>query len=162
MEEILDWELSLDLTYYAVDLEGNILYIESGGMKFPRSVSKARVDWKKVCDFFEHLNPNGSNFELGPHPFVQDRELPLGAHVGDPTVWNLQSYTGFDYVRKGLFVFDYDWGRYHEDPKYILALRPTKPLHISSLPQDIAGILGRTVLGGSAKYRDWIVCSEFT
>ncbi|PJJ47891.1 hypothetical protein [Hymenobacter chitinivorans] len=123
-----------DIDWFAVDAEGHILHVASGGGILPESVAASQEVLLELHHYFLTL-PDTTAAEAAE---VEDGAEAAGGY---------QSFAR--YARRGLFSFEKT--RLHEraDSRYHLVARPVVPLLVSELPKKLAQLLGRTRLPGS-------------
>ncbi|WP_022822480.1 hypothetical protein [Hymenobacter norwichensis] len=120
-----------DIDWFAIDGNGHILHVASGGGILPESVAASQEVLLELHQYFLTL------------PELEVAEIANGAEEAS-------SYQSFArYARRGLFSFEKT--RLHEraDTRYHLVARPLRPLLVSELPAPLAELLSRTRLPGS-------------
>ncbi|UOQ52895.1 hypothetical protein [Hymenobacter cellulosivorans] len=123
-----------DIDWFAVDGQGHILHVASGGGILPESVAASQEVLLELHQYFLTL-PNATTAEAAE---VEDGAEEAGGY---------QSFAR--YAQRGLFSFEKT--RLHEraDTRYHLVARPLLPLTIQQLPKRLAQLLARTQLPGS-------------
>lgn len=131
-----------DYDWFGVDERGCVGHFTTAGFKLlPKSVSVSAEELEKVTNYFRHLPPTDSTFqvsgdlekETGPFESEEKRDQYLASFS--------------DMARKGLYSFDIDT---YVSPglAYFQVTSPFHPLQLESLPPEIRTIVGRTRLKG--------------
>ena len=121
-----------DIDWFAVDADGHVLYLASGGGQLPPSVAADEQALLTLHQYFLTCP------ETAGAALVQAE--PAAARSG-------RSAAGFvRYARRGLFAFDKTNLRDTHDPHYHLVARPATPLTLAELPGPVAACLLRTQL----------------
>ncbi|UOQ72115.1 hypothetical protein [Hymenobacter cellulosilyticus] len=120
-----------DIDWFAVDSQGHVLHVASGGGILPESVAASQEVLLELHQYFLTL-PDTTAAEAAA---VEDGAEQAGGY---------QSFAR--YARRGLFSFEKT--RLHEraDTRYHLVARPVVPLLVSQLPKPLAQLLSRTQL----------------
>ncbi|TGE22245.1 hypothetical protein E5K00_18535 [Hymenobacter aquaticus] len=123
-----------DIDWFALDSQGHILHVASGGGILPESVAASQEVLLELHQYFLTL-PDTTAAEA------------VAVEAGAEEAGGYQSFAR--YARRGLFSFEKT--RLHEraDTRYHLVARPVVPLLASQLPKQLAQLLGRTQLPAS-------------
>jgi hypothetical protein len=155
MGMILDVEEETqDLDWFGVDDTGGIAHFASGGRGFlPPSVKASRLNLTRLTAFFrQHLSANGVGIE----------STSLSSHLQFTSEVQKAIYLA-DYSRmgaKGLYSFDCVVGP-KRPSSYFVVIKPSRPLKVDDLPDDIRQILNITHYAGTFRTLDLVNENEF-
>ncbi|OON69074.1 hypothetical protein [Hymenobacter sp. CRA2] len=121
-----------DIDWFAVDGDGHVVYLASGGGTLPESVAASEEALLQLHQYFLTLpeTPAAALVQIEPNAQQSGR--------------NYQSFAR--YARRGLFAFDKTRLNAPADTGYHLVARPASPLLLGTLPGPIAALLLRTQL----------------
>ena len=143
----LDLEIE-DIEWYGVDETGKIgLFMSGGSLAVPGFICKSRDDLEKVCDFFDKLDVQISNFVDINNDLVYQRQefITECKHMS----------------QKGIYCFDISDDK-NIDNKYIFVSKPEKPLLLDKLPIEIQTImLDYRIMGANFEVDDAIIIWEY-
>ena len=126
-----------DIEWFAVDGEGYVLHVSSGGGVLPESVASSQETLLQLHQYFLAL------------PDTASASLVQVEANAEKSGRNYQN--AVRYARRGLFSFDKTLLNKHLDPKYHLVVRPANPLTIKDIPEPISTLLLRTRLPESVR-----------
>jgi hypothetical protein len=143
-------EETRDIDWFSVDSKGEIAHFTSGGQGFlPPSVKASNENLQRVTMFFRQLLPNGDAVEssnLSSHIYF-DLEAQKSRY--------LEAFSGM--AEKGLFSFDCVMDAPERPSSYFMVAKPSHPVNIGDLPEDIRNILGQTYFSGEFSNEDMII-----
>lgn len=147
-------EETQDIDWFSVDANGEIAHFATGGRGFlPPSVKASRANLNHLATYFrEHLTANGDGIE-SPN---------LSSHMQFTSEAQKATYLA-DYSRmgaKGLYSFDCVVGP-KRPSSYFLAVKPSHPLTVDDLPDDIRQLLNVTRFDGKFCSSDMAQANEF-
>lgn len=135
-----------DIDWFAVDREGHIVHVASGGGRLPESVAASELDLLELHQYFL-TRPETAGA-------AQVKAEANAAQSG-------RSAEGFvRYARRGLFSFDKTLLNEPADAHYHLVARPVQPLTLAELPGPVAALLLRTQLPGAVAAAEQINVAE--
>jgi hypothetical protein len=124
-----------DFDWYCVDADGRVGHFASAGFKtLPSSVVESAEDLSFINDFFNDLTAVHDGHELDEHLTPECR-----------TERYLHSFVAM--ADRGLFSFDIE-SYLRPGISYFRVAMPKEPLRFADLPNNVRGILGRTMLSG--------------
>ena len=135
-------QTTLDIAWFAIDVDGRIGHFTSGGMGFiPQSVAASRTNVGKLKHYFLTVVRDCSDWSSneGLDKYIEDSVRPDDKHE--------YMRPSFAASKKGLYSFDC----INSDAElsgYFLVTRPTAPLPISDLPLAIVEIISLTTYAG--------------
>ncbi|GAA4375604.1 hypothetical protein [Hymenobacter koreensis] len=119
-----------DIDWFAVDNDGHVVHVASGGGVLPESVAASEEDLLQLHQYFLTLPETTAAAQVQVEPnAVQSGRSAEGA---------------VRYARRGLFSFDKTRLNKHRDTQYHLVARPAQPLMLAELPGRVATLLLRT------------------
>ncbi|OUJ75507.1 hypothetical protein [Hymenobacter crusticola] len=121
-----------DIDWFAVDSDGHVLHVSSGGGVLPESVAASEETLLQLYQYFLAL------------PDTASAALVQVEANAEKSGRNYQN--AIRYAQRGLFSFDKTLLNKHPDPQYHLVVRPADPLTIKDIPEPIATLLLRTRL----------------
>jgi hypothetical protein len=137
---------SSDIDWFAIDSDGHILHIASGGGVLPESVAASEETLLQLYQYFLAL------------PDTNSASLVHAEANAEKSGRNYQN--AIRYAQRGLFSFDKTLLNKHLDPQYHLAVRPADPLLIKDVPEPIATLLRRTSLPDSVLAKTQLIVSD--
>jgi hypothetical protein len=134
-------EETQDLDWFGLDDEGAIGHFTTGGHgALPRSVASSIEDLQRVTEFFT------KQCVAAVSPIVcQGLDLHVVLKDEGAKARYLKDYIKM--ASHGLFSYDYI-PMERRPTGYFQVAKPSTPLHVTSLPQEIRQILERTVIHG--------------
>ncbi|KUG06744.1 hypothetical protein [Solirubrum puertoriconensis] len=121
-----------DIDWFAVDSEGHVVHVASGGGVLPESVAASEEDLLQLHQYFLTL------------PETEAAALVQPEANAAQSGRNAEGFVR--YARRGLYSFDKTNLHEHRDTQYHLVARPAQPLRLAELPGPIAALLLRTQL----------------
>lgn len=127
----------LDIDWFAVDKEGNVIHFASGGGQLPYSVALSKEDNEKIAIYIRTLPVKSENVKISPvlgDEITFSNEQEKDRYLRDFTMAS----------KKGMFSFDKSSPGDFLNKNYHLVTIPGNLLKISDLPSDIALVINRT------------------
>ncbi|AYA38712.1 hypothetical protein D3Y59_17635 [Hymenobacter oligotrophus] len=121
-----------DIDWFAVDNEGYVVHVASGGGVLPGSVAASEEDLLQLHQYFLAL------------PETEAAALVQAEAHAARSGRNAEGFVR--YARRGLYSFDKTNLHAHRDTHYHLVARPAQPLTLAELPGAVAALLLRTQL----------------
>ncbi|WP_324676306.1 hypothetical protein [Hymenobacter sp. GOD-10R] len=135
-----------DIEWFAIDSDGHVLHISSGGGVLPESVASSQETLLQLHQYFLAL------------PDTVAASLVQVEANAEKSGRNYQN--AMRYARRGLFSFDKTLLNKHLDPQYHLVVRPVAVLTIKDIPEPIATLLRRTSLPDSVLSKTHLIVSD--
>jgi len=148
-----DIQMTIDIDWFAVDLDGVIVHFASGGGKIPNSVAFNQSDTKKITQYFRDLPVKASDFKVSQ---------TLDHIIKFPSRESQERYLNdfIEMANRGLYSFDKTEPGNFSNKQYHLVVSPESTLKLDSLPEDIQAILKRTKIPQRVSKIDRLLVNE--